>query len=391
MAKSHIIIPVAVFDISSSSVAGAHTLIPRSEEIKNTKISVLASTRLFSELKEDISIERFVEQTISQLTKVITTLKNADHHHPKYVQVILASPWFFSQTRTILYNKTTDFVCSQKLIDSLVDKEIAYIIENDMGRFGSMGKDAVIVEKQISAIKLNGYNISKPFGKKAQSLELSLVVTVSPKVIIERFKNEIQKGYGDTSIGFTTSPYATFIVSRDFLEAKEELMVIDVGEEVTDVAFIKNNLFLYQHSFPIGTYEFYRTLVQSGVASTTEANAIIESFYQGKLSAATTSATQKSLDAFAETWQKGFQTIINEGGYSIRPPSFSYIISDYRFGGFFSKLLETDPFLNHTQGALNSKSIFISEEVLNNHISSLDPQRLDETIIVGALFASRLL
>ncbi len=328
MAKAHThMIPVAVFDISSSSVAGAHTLIPKGVVHPpaggGTKVSVLASTRLFSELKEDINIERFVEQTITQLANVIATLKSADNHHPKYIQVILASPWFISQTRTIVYNKTTDFVCTQKLIDSLIDKEIAFIIENDMERFGSMGKDALIIEKQLSMIKLNGYSTGKPFGKKAQSLELSLVVTVSPKAIVERFKNELEKGYGHCPIGFTTSPYATFVASRDFLGAKDELMVIDVGEEITDVAFVKNNLFLYQHSFPIGMYELYRSLVQSGVASTTEATAVIESFYQGKLSAATTSTVQK--------------------------------------------------------------------ELLSSHVSSLDPQRIDETIIVGALFASRLL
>jgi hypothetical protein len=392
MAKAHThMIPVAVFDISSSSVAGAHTLTPKGGDINGAKVSVLASTRLFSELKEDINMERFVEQTITQLGKVVATLKKADNHHPKYIQVILASPWFISQTRTIVYNKTTDFVCTQKLIDSLIEKEITYIIENDMERFGSMGKDAIIVEKQLSMIKLNGYSTAKPFGKKTQSLELSLVVTVSPKMIVERFKNELQKGYGGCAIGFTTSPYATFVVSRDFLGAKEELMVIDVGEEITDVAFIKNNLFLYQHSFPVGIYELYRTLVQSGVASTTEATAIIESFYQGKLSAATTSATQKSLDTFGEIWQKGFQSIIDEGGYSIRPPSFSYIISDHRFDKFFSKLLETDPLLSHVKGVIDIKTIFINQEVLSSHVSSLDPQRTDETIIVGALFASRLL
>ncbi len=390
MAKSIHMTPVAVFDISSSSIAGAHTLIPKGAQTSEAKVSVLASTRLFSELKEEITVERFVEQTIQGLGKVIATLKKADNHHPKYIQVLLASPWFVSQTRTITYNKTTNFVCDQKLIDSLVEKEIAYIIEHDMERFGSIGKDALIIEKQISMIKLNGYTTSKPFGKKTKTLELFLVVTVSPKSIIDRFKNEIQKSYGPTPIGFTTSPYATFITARDFLGANNEFMVIDVGEEITDVAFIKDNLFVYQHSFPVGIYELYRTLVSGGIASSTESGAIVESFRQGKLSAGATSSTQKALDDFGEVWQKSFQNIIGAGGLIMRMPSNSYIICDSRFDNFFSAILKKDLFLQHVS-ATASNPININQEILSVHVSSLDPGAIDETIIVASLFAFRLM
>ncbi len=391
MAKSIHMTPVAVFDISSSSVAGAHTLIPKGAEVAQSKVSILASTRLFSELKEEITIERFVEQSIGQLGKVITMLKKADNHHPKYIQVLLASPWFVSQTRTITYNKTTDFVCTQKLIDELVAKEVAYIIEHDMERFGSIGNDAVIIEKQISMIKLNGYSTTKPFGKKAQTLELFLVVTVSPKSIIERFKNEIQKGYGDTHIGFTTSPYATFVVARDFLNSGHEFIIVDVGEEITDVAFIKNGLFLYQHSFPTGIYELYRSLVASNIASTTEAGALIESFSQGKLSASTTSAVQKSLDNFGEIWQKAFQQVIDNGGLAMKMASDCYVICDHRFGDFFVSMLKNDLLLRHVSGSTEVLPVAINYELLSTHVSSLDPGNVDETIITASLFALRLL
>lgn len=383
--------PVAVFDISSSSVAGAHTLLPKGATVPEAKVSVLASTRLFSDLKEELTIERFVEQTISQIDKVITTLKKADNHHPKYIQVLLASPWFVSQTRTISYSKTTDFICNQKLIDSLIEKEISYIVEHDMERFGIIGKDAVIIEKQISLIKLNGYNTSKPFGKKAQKLELFLVVTVSPKSIIERFKGEIQKSYGPTPIGFTTSPYATFITARDFLGANNEFMIVDIGEEITDVAFIKDNLFLYQHSFPVGIYELYRSLISNGLANAAESGALVESFRQGKLSAAATSSIQKALDNFGESWQKSFQSIINDGGLIIRVPSSSYVMCDSRFDNFFSTILKNDLFLQHVSASTVVEPININEQILSSHISSLDPDKIDETIVVASLFAFRLL
>lgn len=391
MATSHKkIIPVAVFDISSSSIGGAHVLVPSHFE-KNDKVSVLASLRNISEPKEDLNIEKFVNDSILNLENTISTIKKADNHHPKHIQVLLASPWFVSQTRTISYNKTTDFLCTEKLIDSLIDKEIEYVMNHDMERFGSMGGEGLIIEKQISQIKLNGYATAKPFGKKTQSVELFLVVTVSPKVIIDRIKEVFLKNYGTTVVKFTTSPYATYIVSRDILKLPSELLLVDVGEEVTDIACIKNDLFLYQHSFPVGTHQLYRSLVGNGATTLTEARAVIESFRLAKLSAIMTSNVQKSLDSFGSMWGRSFQELIEGGQNTLKLPENTYITSDYRFGDFFSKLLKEDLFFQHTTGSITPNVLPISYEMLSLHSSSLDKDRLDETLIIGSLFVSLLL
>jgi hypothetical protein len=390
MATSTKMIPIAVFDISSSSTAGAHVLVPKHHE-KDSKVSILASSRIMSEPKEDLDIERFVNNTLSGLENTISIIKKADNHRPEKIQVLLASPWFVSQTRSILYNKTTDFVCNQKLIDSLIDKEIDYIIKNDMERFGSMGGEGLIIEKQISQIKLNGYTTSAPFGKKAQSLELFLVVTVSPKIIIDKFKEVFLRNYSTAPIVFTTSPYATYIVARDNLNAPNELLLVDIGEEITDIACVKNDLFLYQHSFPVGTHHLYRAIVGNGATTLTEAHAVIQSFRLGKLSAIMTSNVQKSMDSFGANWIRSFQELIEKGQNTIKLPENSYITSDYRFGDFFANLLKQDVFFEHTTGSANPTVTPITYEILSPHSSSIDSDHIDETIIIGSLFASRLI
>ncbi|MBP6857647.1 MAG: hypothetical protein KBC11_00400 [Candidatus Pacebacteria bacterium] len=378
-------LPIAVFDISSSSVAGAHAI------VNKEKSSILASTRLFSVPQEDLNVERYINETIEQLDKVISILKKADNHTPSIVQVLLASPWFISQTRTIIYNKDSGFVCSEKLINSLIDKEVAYIIKNDIEKFGNLGKDAIIIEKQISQVKLNGYTTSKPFGKKTKNLELFLVITVSPKFIIDKIKDQLLKNYASSSIKFTTSPYATFVVARDFLQAQEEIMLLDIGEEVTDMALVKNNIFLYQHSFPVGLYKFYRDITKDGKTSLTEAKALVESFRLGKLSANMTSNVQKSLDEFSQTWQKSFQEMIDSSQESIKIPESIYFVCDPRFNSFFEGLLKQDIFLQHATGSTDLNPVAITSQLLSSHISSLDSEKIDETISIATLFSSRIL
>lgn len=392
MAKSQTkMIPVAVFDISSSSVAGAHVLAPKSESSTTTKVSLLASSRTLFEPKEDITIDRFVDSTMTGLQSLITTLQKADAHRPESIHVLLASPWFVSQTRTIIYKKEESFVCTEKLVDSLIEKEIAFIMEHDMGRFGAMGKEGIIIEKQISLVKLNGYTTAKPFGKKAQSLELFLIVTVSPKIIIEKFKEQLQRGYPHTPVQFTTSPYATFIVTRDFLQSPKEAMIIDIGEEITDIACIKDELFLYQQSFPVGIYQMYRTLSQAGHTSIAESHALVESFRLGKLSASMTSATQKALEDFGDIWKRALQESIDTSAYAVKLPETIYTISDDAFVAFFGSILQNDAFISHAVGSTSYVPIALTYELLSPHVSSLDPDAIDETLIIGSLFASRLL
>lgn len=381
--------PIAVFDISSSSVAGAHVLIPKAKN-QEIKPSILASSRVFSAPQDDLNIEKYISDTLKQLEKTIAVLKKADNHKPEKIQVLLASPWFTSQTRTITYNKNTPFVCNQKLVDSLIGKEISFILENDMEKFGSMGKDAIIIEKQISQIKLNGYSTNKPFGKKTKNLELFLVITISPKFIIEKIKTQISKEYASAKVSFTTSHYASFVVYRDFLDAPKELMLLDIGEEVTDIALIKDDIFLYQQSFPIGVYEFFRQITKTNPSTLIESLFLVESFKLGKLSPIMTSNVQKALEEFGSTWQRSFQETIDSSKENLKIPEALYFVCDSKFNSFFEELLKRDLFLQHASGTATLNPMAIKQELFSKKISSIDPEKIDETISIATLFSSRI-
>lgn len=390
--KKHLANPkqIAVFDISSNSVAGGHILVSEKKEA-HKKLSVLASSRIYSEPKESLDIARYINNITQLLEKNISILKKADNHKPEYIQVLLASPWFVSQGRTISYSKSSPFTCSQKLIDSLIDKEVSFIIQNEMGKFGNMGKDSIIIEKQISQIRLNGYSTSKPFGKKIKNLELYLVITVSPKFIIDKLKTELLKNYASANIKFTTSPYATFVVARDFLNAQNEIMLIDIGEEITDIACVKDGLFLYQHSFPVGTYNLYRELCQTGKTTISEANALLESFRLGKLSSQIQEGLNKSLKDFGDKWQRSLSELVDTEKTNIKIPESLYISCDPRFSSFFIKVLQEDAFIKHATGSTSIKPTNISYDMLSSDVSSLDQGDIDATIVIAGLFSSRML
>lgn len=379
----------AIFDISSSSVAGAHVITKHSPS--GLEASIIASAREDAVLKEDLDMKRFVTETVHNLEHIIARIQKADMHQPQHIEVILASPWYSSQTRTIFYKSSTPFTCTNKLINSLVDKEVEQILTNDSGRFGKYGSESIIVEKQLSLIKLNGYGTTSPAGKKATTLEVFLTITIAPKPILDQFTTILKRSYGTRTIGYTTSPYATFVVVRDEYAAEKECVIIDVGEEVTDVAFIKDGIFLYQHSFPVGTYALYRALIKQSAHTAIESRTLLESYRLAKLAPAIKQSVDQAIETFKSEWQSGLQSILDNGHYGFCMPSACYITADARFELLFTDIVKSDPFIQHTCSRGLVRPYFISSQMLDKKVRSIDGSPLDIPLATAAIFVERLL
>ncbi|MDB5188454.1 MAG: hypothetical protein JWM92_52 [Candidatus Nomurabacteria bacterium] len=389
---------IAVFDISSSSVGGAHALIqknplPRNAaegQIPTTKVSLLVQDRRDTGLEEELNIEHFVNDTARSLEAVIDHVRNGDVHHPDVIQVVLASPWYSTHIRTISLNKTTTFTCTKRLVEMLVEKEIAFLLKQELENGEAFGKGFTVVEQQLSNIMLNGYATGDPYGKKTQSIELVLTITVVPETVVERFKSILRRSYGDRTINVTTGPYATYVALRDNGGVPPDCLIIDVGEEVTDIAFVKNNIFLYQHSFPVGTYELYRA-IGKGSGTNVESRAMLEAYRLGKLTPSKTILMKKHLHSFSKVWQRALQEVVESGHYGFQFPDTCYIMGDARFAEFFTALISTDEFLRHGASVDTINAIFVDPMSTTATITTTSGEAPDPALSVAALFSERLL
>lgn len=379
---------IAVFDISSSSVGGAHALIETRDG--ESVVSLLVQERRDSALEEELDIERFVENTAKALEVVISHVRTADVHHPKLIQVALSSPWYSSFTRVISYSKDSLFSCTKRLVDSLIEKEIDRLLKEPNENGEALGKGFKVVEQQLAQVKLNGYETNDPYGKKVQSLELTIMVTLVPEIVVDRFQSILRRSYGARTINVTTGPYAAFVALRDHSAVQKDCVIIDVGEEVTDIAFVKNNLFLYQHSFPIGTYEFYRTL-SAHTGSSVEARALVEAYRLKKLSPGSVRTVEKALAHFSKLWQAALQQTVEHGQQGFQFPSHCYVTADARFETIFTEIVKHDSFLLHSAGTTEIKTHFMNGETFSNSVRTSSTDIPDAALVAAALFSERLL
>ncbi len=365
----------AVYDISSSSVAGAHVL------FENNQTHFLASHRLLTPLQEDITMERFVTETISSLSQTTTHIRNNDVHHPTFIQVTLASPWYSSQTRTISYTKKTPFVCTKKLVEDLVRSEITHILTKESGVFGAYGKESIIIEKQLASFILNGYHTTDPYKKKTTTLEFSLTVTSAPKDILTRFSEVLQRAYGARDIRYTTSCWTTHVVMRDRIKEEGSCMIVDIGEEISDVGIVKNGSFTSHHSFPVGTYGLYRALSGRSRNTARESMTHLESYRLGKLSQAASKSVETAIHSYATHWQSWFDQVL-ETTTGVLPHTIC-ITADSRFEQIFTTTVAQDPLV--LSGSVESPRVLFMKPslILGVHTD----QSIDVPLLVAAQFA----
>lgn len=382
-------IPVALIDIGSGQVAVAHALVHRGKDT-HERPSIIAEQTLDIPLMEEITIDRFISESAKVLGNAIEKLQKSDLHRPEFIQVTLAAPWVVSQTRQIEYKKTTPFVCTQKLVDELVEKEIQFVREHDMERFGSYGKDGVLVEKQLSHIALNGYSTVNPFGRKALELSIHLTVTVMPQIVMTQFNEVIRRYYGTRNIGFASRMYSSYIVIRDFYLPKSDTWIVDFGSEITDIGFVKNGFLLYHHTFPIGSNHLYKTLSQKSPHTTQEAKALIETYRLGKTGTIGEGVIQATVGTFIEHWTTKLHEVFDTGQFGFCAPDACFIMGDDRFAGLLPEAISQDTFLQHFCTTNAAVPIFLTTEELRTTLG-ITTENQNALLLIDSLFVERIL
>ncbi|HWC57596.1 MAG TPA: hypothetical protein VG621_01425 [Candidatus Paceibacterota bacterium] len=379
---------LAVYDISSGSVGGAHVLLPTTDEEKSV---FLTSVREASASQETLDVEHLIRATDACLERVIAQVRKEDVHHPEAITVLLSSPWYRSQTHTIVYKKPSPFTCTRALIEELIEEEIKTITA-EPGLFGAYHSDSIIIEKQLSAIKLNGYVTDAPYDKETTSIECSLMLTIAPTQAIKLFSDTLRRSYGPRPLRFTTNLFATFIVMRDVMPLiKDDGLIMDVGEEVTDSAFIEDGVLLYQHSFPVGTENLYRALGAQGVYTLSESRALFESYRLQKLAPTAVSTITTAIATYVEQWKNGLQHMLVAEERGAYVPETILIVADERFEQLLVNPLTIDPLLRHYYVSGPPHISFVAAALFDSLSKTANHGPRDIPLSIGTLFAKRLL
>ena len=369
---------VLLFDIGSSSVGGALFYI---EETGNP--TMLYSARENIILENNLNVESFFALTISSLEKLVEKIAKQGLGKPERIFCVLSSPWFHSQTRNIKFEQETPFVFNTKLADNLIQKEVENLL-NTFSKDKNEQNKVLPIEMKTMSVKLNGYEISDFFNKKAKDLEMPIFVSMSEEVFIKAVENTINK--------FFHFLMASFTVARDMFINQDKFLLVNIGGEITDISMIKSNVVRDNTSFPMGSNFMVRGLIKDLKIDNNEARSILSLYKDNHASDSANKQVGPTLENLKNEWLKSFQETLNNLSHDISIPSTIFITLDQNLAQFFSEIIKTEQLNQYSLTESKFRIVFLGTEALHGIVLfQNDKVERDAFLIIEAIYINRFL
>ncbi len=310
-----------VLTIGSGGVYGAVIELSKSENPR-----ILFTQESLFPVKSQVDAHDLSVHMLSTVHKCLADLHTAHKRHTRKVQVVLASPWFSSFSKTISIKKQTAFTVTEKTVDSLVSEYFESLAKSDAHT------ESFLLEKNISHIRLNGYETKNPYSQTAESIDVSVYASLAPVVIEEQIESEIYAVIHPGEVIFHTFPFVAWNVLNMLFSPKEDIAFIDIGSETTDLLIVRRGAIEKSASLPVGTNHLSRKIALAQDTYPELAQSLLSLESLDLLDSELKEKIQALISAFGEEWGISFFQIFDkkdkEHGHYL--PQKAYFIADKR-------------------------------------------------------------
>jgi hypothetical protein len=247
---------VAVLDIRSSSIGAGFVVCPKDGA---PTLAYVTRTPIDPHATEPIAeaFPRTLERTLHTLvTEGAPVLRKiAGNAKTDRVLVTITAPWQYS----VVYSKTIE-----KEKPFIFSKEVLHETEKEAPK-GVEGYTQV--SEMIIATLLNGYEVQNPFGKKASRAELIMLSSSVEDATREIVEKAVRKSLHQHHISWNAFMPEAYLVFRNLYPHQRDFLIMDVGNEATDVLLVKHGLLISATCMPHGVGEITRAARGGGVSS----------------------------------------------------------------------------------------------------------------------------
>jgi hypothetical protein len=248
------------------------------------------------------------------------------------VLVSIGGSWQDTKVHTETINPGKPFVFTKKLLGEVVASSTH--IPEDRVSFG----------ETVVATILNGYEISDPYGKKANRAEVVIMSSTLDRKVTEEIRKRVRRLYHTHEIDITAFAPVTYAVLRDLYPHEKDFLVLDVGSEATDLTFVKHGLLADVGTLPLGRNQLLsatraaeRMTVEEEVGTikrTSELPGYINHDRNVRFSARAEEARDK--------WLRGLADLLKKFAEQHPLPRTLFLITDPGARDFLKRTLDSD-------------------------------------------------
>ncbi len=333
---------VAIFDIGSGSVGGALVSIPFD---KKALPIIIKSTRTDIVSRKEIDFNLLLKDMILSLGFTSKSLSESRLGAPDEIICVLASPWYISETRLIKMSKECSFIFTKKVVDELLAKELSSLNTLYKNKYGDIKSKPEVIEHPIVGVLLNGYHVDEPLGKKTNSIEINMIISLTPRICLDKIKDTISKSFHSTPISFSSFIVDSYISIRDKYMNQDSYLLLDIGGEVTDVGIVSKGILKDSISFPYGKKTLFRDICNRLRIEPRDAYEIFSLFNKETLSEKEKKKLIPILKSIKKSWGKSFRECINTLPRMLTLPNVMFLTIDSDVKDWFVKVINDEEYI----------------------------------------------
>jgi len=379
-----------VFDIGSGSVGGGLVVLSENDLPK-----LLYSARRDIVFQENLNFDRFVSSMFESFTVVVQNIQrkglqyiNTKELHPDnigYSLFMYASPWYSAQTKILTLKKEKPFVVTRGLVDKIIQKEKKSSLKDTVVDDNKPTSRGDVIERSVTAIKLNGYTVSDVDNKVAKDLELTVSTTTLSHSVASGLEDILRHHFYEGPVVHHSFPMTIFAAIRDIFDSVNDFLVMDVSGEVTDISLVKNGALLETASFPIGKNYVIRRLIKELGISSSEAQSLLRMYSEKSTTSASSIKTQEVMMDIKSKWSDGFNKALKEIEEELIIPHNLFFIADKEFIPLLKVFIEGADKHNRFQ------SESVEYMTIRKYVDFSSEQRQDPFLGLGTFFLNKIL
>lgn len=374
---------VAILDIGSASVGGALVTLKEGEMPK-----VLFSTREDMVFQSDLNLERFTASMLSSLERVLNKMENSGEEKPHTFFCVLSSLWYESETKIIKTGKDKTFIVTPEMIDELIKKEIDSF-SSTVSINNKINDISEVIDVKNIQVKLNGYETSNPYKKRAKNIEIALFIGLGSVKILKAIEDKIAKSFYIKNIEFSTFSLSSFSTVRDMFSDKNNFLFMDITGEVTSIFLVEDNVLVKSILFPLGKNFIIRRIANEMNTTPQEAKSLMRMMNVDKNSEETKTHLENILLKVKKEWLGSFTQNIATLSKEYSTPNTIFFTADSDIAKWFGSFLGKEEFTQILLADDVFDVVFLDIKLLEKFCSFKSGVLRDPFIVLEAIFANK--
>jgi cell division ATPase FtsA len=208
----------------------------------------------------------------------------------------------------------------------------------------------------------NGYRVTNPEGEKAFSLEIAQATVVAQQYLIDAILEMHDKLFPTTKmqqVSFILMLHATL---RDLVPKADELCLIDITYEATEIGIVRDGVLRYSTHIPFGMFSLARELAEISNQPLHESFAAVRSGNIDSIVSRLTEDKAKEVEEMLNVYVNKISELFHETGDTLSIPKHIALHIDHAAEPLFAELIKSaTKRATHIEHVLMS----VSEEIVD--------------------------